>query len=389
MGARTVAPDSILRYMYRYAIALLVIGGFTTGLLGCSGDTTGPAAGDLSRLYVALRLNQHAINLAVDPPYDTVRLTATALSAAGTALPSAGTIRFSVADSSVTIDSTGLLTAHFATPSVTVIALSTAYGVTHEDSANVQVTATPPAVSVARFTIQLPPGVDTNIAVTYNPGSQWLDSPVLTTVATNQAGNDTISGLLVRYSSSDPVVADVSSQVATSQLVKGQLYAGDIALTPTQIGRATITAETWAYGIAKRDSLTFVVGPPHFLTIQMLPKTPITSLTPIGTFNPEHYIVGIGAIVTWENDSVNTPIDVVFDDSGAVQEAETLGSGQLSLFSCSLGIADCSPTGAGNIPAFHADPATGPAFRSRSFPVAGTYTYHSRLYGTRGSIIVQ
>jgi hypothetical protein len=355
------------------------------GVIGCSGDTTEPApSGNPSQLYVAMQLNQHAINMAV---HDTMRLTAATLTGAGTQLMGAGPVRFITKDSSVTVDSTGLVTAQFAIPQTLVYASVTVHGVTHTDSALIQVTPTAPAPLVG-FAIQLPPGQDTNVAV--NTAGEvvfppfGLTFPVLSHEATDASG-DSIP-LLVYYSSTNPVVAQATF-ISMGGYLNGKLYLGDAVLQAFQVGEATISVETWAYGVVKRSSRTFIVGPPHFAKIRMLAETPVASLTQIGTFTPSAYTVGVGAVVTWEDDSVDVPIDVVFDDSSAVQESIDINS--TPYISCLVFNTVCpTATGAGNIPPFQAD-QNGPGDRARSFPTAGTYTYHSSLYGTRGKIIVR
>jgi hypothetical protein len=358
------------------------------GILACSGDTKEPSApGNPSQLYVGLQLNQHAINMAV---HDTIRLTAAALTG-GTPLSDAGPVHFSTLDSTVTVDSTGLMTARFATPLTVVYARVTTHGVTHTDSAAIQVTPTAPA-PLAGFALRLPPGQDTNIAVNFSSATQleFVLAPVLYYQATD-AGGDSLPPLLVYYSSSDHSVAFLNSSGpgSESELINGQIYNGDVQLLAFKVGQVTISVETWAYGVAKRSSLTFVVGLPQYAKIQMLGETPVASLTQIGVFSPSSYIVGKGAVVTWEDDSVDVPIDVVFDDSSAVQS--TIDIYSFAYIACQLQPSNyvCpTATGAGNILPFQAD-QNGPATRSRSFPAAGTYTYHSRLYGTSGTIIVR
>ena len=87
-------------------------------LLGCSGsgDTTDPISLSPTQLFWAIRLDKHAVNMALIPPYDTVRLNPQILNAVGNPLTGdTGRVRYSYPDSSVTVDSTGLMTAHYVT----------------------------------------------------------------------------------------------------------------------------------------------------------------------------------------------------------------------------------------------------------------------------------
>jgi len=95
--------------------------------------------------------------------------------------------------------------------------------------------------------------------------------------------------------------------------------------------------------------------------------------------------------VVWNNELPGLAVDVVFDDSAAVQAADsaTFLDGFCGIFQL------CIPTqGGGNIRAF-APLDTGSlagrdtlGVRARSFPTSGTYHYHSALYGTSGIIHV-
>ena len=125
---------------------LLVLCGVSGLFLGCSGsgDTTDPVSLSPAQAFWAVRLDKHAVNLALTPSYDTVRLTPHMLNAVGSPLAGVtGQVRYSYPDSSVTVDSTGLLRAHYVTASTQVIASFTTQGVTLSDTVVVQVTATP------------------------------------------------------------------------------------------------------------------------------------------------------------------------------------------------------------------------------------------------------
>ena len=92
--------------------AVLMLSGVGSILLGRSGsgDTTDPVPLSPAQTFLSVRLDQHAVNLALTPPYDTVRLNPQLLNAAGSSLVGVtGRVRYSYPDSSVTADSTGLL----------------------------------------------------------------------------------------------------------------------------------------------------------------------------------------------------------------------------------------------------------------------------------------
>jgi hypothetical protein len=230
------------------------------GLVGCSGDTTGPAVLPPAQVFLTLALNYHAINLALTPPYDTVRLTTTARSAAGTALGGSGRVTYQATDSTVTVDSTGLVTAHYVTARTEVLATQTVQGVTQTDTAVVAVTPSAFPAPLATFSIQpRPDGLDSARAAIntygYTLNNYNGNIPLYATIGTGDPTTDTVcdvngcgvngDSLAVYYWSSNPTVATIDRAY-------GYVTFG----TPDTV---TFFVETYAYGIAKRDSLQFLV----------------------------------------------------------------------------------------------------------------------------------
>jgi hypothetical protein len=140
--------------------------------------------------------------------------------------------------------------------------------------------------------------------------------------------------------------------------------------------------------------LPFVIGWPGAVNVHATWITPVAGTTPVLDFSPATIIIGVGGHVQWmhPNPPVDS-IDVVFDDPTAVEPSCWFLQGSY----------DCSffpPTGGGNIAPFFPDPgalASGdyPAYvgslvQARTFPVAGTYPYHSRRYpSAHGKVIVE
>jgi hypothetical protein len=152
-------------------------------------------------------------------------------------------------------------------------------------------------------------------------------------------------------------------------------------------GSTFVYAEATVYGVTTRDSALVTVTIPGAIALTAFFVTPKSVGTPIGYFEPAVDTVkifpdafaGTGATVAFLN-ATQTPIDVVFDDSSAVQ-----GSGIDALF--------CGTSQSGNIPAFIADPTqtcflAQNGYQLRLITVPGTYHYHSALYGTSGTIVV-
>jgi hypothetical protein len=355
-------------------------------VLACGGDTTAPALTP-AQAYWALQLDQHAVTLALTAPYDTIQLTAVPLNALGQPLTGLGPAHYSTSDSLITVDSTGLVTAKFVTSgtSTTVVASMTdpVQHVTLADTCFIQVTVTAPSAPLATFAIQVPKG-------TVMPADQTF---AISTTATDAMGNPIDA--VPYFTSSDPSIAQVEP-------ILRRILGG-------RTGQVTLYATTWAYGVAKRDSLVFSVVAPANVTINILPFTPTGSTHPILTFWPQTVTVAPGAKVTWANPSFTDSMDVVFDDpthvdSVAINAALGFGTGMGDITPWVQDTAGEGPISAalciarGQIPANaggSAPPNCNLSFykpasqRQRTFPVAGTYHYHSAKWGTSGTIVVQ
>lgn len=340
----------------RHVLPLVLVLSLLEGsILGCGSDTTGPAPLSANQAYWALQLNYQAVNMATVAPADTVRLIATPLNVAGTPLMGLGSATFQTSDSTVTVDSTGLMTAHFATqgqPTPVSVSLK-AQGITLTDTVLVQVSDTIPHHALATFSMQPAPG---------DSAKRTLDLATFTwpVTATDAARNIICNSipcpLLVSYTSSNPLVATIDNT--------GMVTASDT-------GHVVFTAATWAYGVAKRDSVAFTIG--YRLDYLMYVADAGSSF--VMFLAPKNIVLGVGATVTFvcapprfgPRFRCTSPIDVVFDDSAAVDTATD-------------DIFGAPPTGTGNIPAFGAD-SVNPHndVRARRFPVAGTYHYHSSV----------
>jgi hypothetical protein len=382
MSLRPLLSRSVKAFLTRHVMCV----GIVCGLLGCGSDATAPAP-TLSESYWALQTNYHAVNMSTVPGYNTVHLTAVPLSVTGDTLIEVGPVTYSAKDSSITVDTAGLVTAHFTTARAPVVVKLQYQQVTLEDTVFIRVTDTVPQFPLATFSIQ--------------PQLDGLDSartvlgfhPVISVYATNTSGSSTtdtvcnVTGcpLLVAFSSSDRAIAAVDPHTGS--------------IDPQRPGVVTFYATTYAYGITRQDSLPFVIGWSSSSTVQPVWTTPVDSKTPVLAFRPAAIIVSVGAHIAWNAPGAvgdrNPPgdsVDVVFDDSTAVQS------------SCGFlfGSVDCTSfpsTGGGNIAPFFPDTAAlgagkisvylGSVLRARAFPVEGMYTYHSRRYpSATGKIIV-
>lgn len=320
----------------RAARQLLVYGslmGLWVGILGCGGDTTTAPPPLATRAFWALQLNQHAVNLALQAPYNTMQLTATPLTVAGTPLAGVGQATFQASDSTVTVDAqTGVITAHYVTAQTQVIATLQVQGVTLADTAYVQVTATPLTSLVATLSVQPVPG---------DSAKRSFDSRNFSWPATvTDAVHDTICSanvvcpLLIYYTTSDPyTLHPVSSQLS------------GIFTVNNVIGQTWLTATTWAYGVAKQDSVLFTVGYNIKYSIILTDKgVQFDNITMI----PKKVVLGVGAVVNFWN-KTGTKAGITFDDTTGLDTVTSFGP----FFGDSV-----PPDGRGNIAAFGVDTLT-------------------------------
>jgi hypothetical protein len=225
------------------------------GLVACGGDAAGPAPASNPDVLWSLSFQWPAVNLALTPPYDTVQLTAIPRTATGVVLSDTASVRYTTADSAVSVSATGRVTARFVTAGARVVAHLTVGGITLTDTAVVQVTETPLPAPLDTLSIQLRPGglarASTNVDAVFGP-----TIPVFATTTAGdvicEAGSCPIFPVLVHFASSDSTVASIDQTGY---------------VTPKRVGRVTLFVSTFAYGVTKTDSLSFSVGYPARLDI--------------------------------------------------------------------------------------------------------------------------
>lgn len=366
--SRRLAPAGQSRAPRHRLSLLVVLSVLGSGALSCGGDTT-TGLGSLSpaQTYWALQLNQHAVQLALVPPYNTLQLTATPLNAIGTPLNGLGPATFTTTDSNVSVSPTGLVTARYATSpggTTSVIASFQAQNVTLTDTVRIQVTDTAPQHQLATFTIQPAQGDSAKRSLDFEEAScstQFCWPVTALNTVGDTVCNANTCALPVYYTSSNPTVATIDAM-------------GQVTVMDT--GHTVFTATTLAYGVAMRDSVTFTIGYQLKYSTAMTLSDHAGVLT-LGFVAPKTLVLGVGAVVTFDcraDANCGHPVDVIFDDSAEVDTASINGF-----------VIPVPPNGSGNIPAFGGDTLNSAAiilidFRARRFPVAGTYRYHSALF---------
>lgn len=341
------------------------------GVFGCGGDTTGPAALTPAQAYWSLQVNYAAVNMATVAPANRLQLIATPLNADGIPLTGLPAATFATHDTTVSVDSTGVLTGHYATNGISaqVLVSLRAQGVTLVDTVRVQVTDTIPQHPLTTFSMQPGSGDSARRALPDNAPLLAMQAYIPWSVIAVDVARDTICNaaqcaLEVYYTASNPAIATIDPQTGV--------------ITASDTGHLRLTASTWVYGMAERDSVVLAIG------YKLSYLIPITLSNQFGTIiagfvAPKRLVLGIDATVTFQcvanlNHVCNHPVDIVFDNPAPID------TGTFRYF----GVIPVPPDGSGNIPAFGGDSlnfGTIPSlFRTRRFPVPGIYRYHSTLF---------
>ncbi|HEX6534058.1 MAG TPA: hypothetical protein VF041_05645 [Gemmatimonadaceae bacterium] len=326
--------------------------------LGCGSDPAAPTpAHEGSQLYWALTLDQHAINMSTAAPYDTVRLTATAFSSSGEPLGDAPAPTYRSGDPErLQVSGDGFLHAIGQGAAIPVIAELTVGNIKHADTALVDITTDPAPPALASFSIHPLPG-DSAIWEANRQENFTLYGPRM--IVPHDADGNPISGLAIYFSSSDTTVAQIDHQTGL--------------LDGVRPGQVLIAASTTAYGVVKADTVSFTITMPAAMAVFALPSNYEAPDADI-TFQPSSVTIAAGGTVLFAR-GIFSPIEITFDDPTNVEEDH--------LF-CYCG--------SGNIPTFGGDtldPFTN-GVRARSFPVPGTYVFHTTaLNGATGTVVVE
>jgi hypothetical protein len=332
--------------------------------LGCS-ETTASGA-QSSQLYWKLSLNHHAITVTDSAPYDTITLVATPRTALGAAISTTNPVSYTIRSPGVSVTN-GVLRGTAPASQVWVIATMTVDGLTLLDSAVINVTShTAPVQTLKSLSIQPAPGDSAKVGVTL---SYYVNQQVL------DVTDAPINNPLVAFSSSDTTIATIDPTGSVTTYRQGQVM---------------LYGETTMYGVTKTDSLLLTVGLPVVAVEAVVSRTPFGSPTMQSYFAPETLAIGVGGYVIWSNTS-GQPVDLVFDTPSAAKAV----SSSTAFYGAVIGIlfGDVAITDSGNVSAFSPADPTGASGetgnRARYFPTAGSYPYHSALYGTTGVIVVQ
>jgi plastocyanin len=353
-------------------------------MAGC-GDTSPdpyePVTGsDATESYWGLTLDHEAVTLSTVAPYDTIRLTATPRDRRGAALEGLGAATFRSPDPRVEVTADGLVRAHEVAEDIRVVAELAAGNRRYSDTVVVNATnvTVPPVLTTLSIDVApgdsalWPLGGDGSNMYLAGDGSFGLSLPPFKalTVSSLDASGAPIPGLAISIRSSDPKIGHVESIPGLGAILFYQ-----------NVGRFDVIASATAYGVQLADTLPFTLTLPVYGVTWIKPATTRPGAPPQIQFSPSEVTIRAGGAVVWPNIS-GQPVDIVFDDPTNVLERD-------AAISCGFG----DVGGAGNIDAFGEAqdpgmPVGAVNCRSRRFPVAGVYPYHSPTLGVAGRVVV-
>lgn len=371
------------------------------GLLvsGCTDSGTNPISSDPTRVLSGVILPVPAANLSLVPPYDTVYLNASALLGDGTSATSSDVhISYVASDSTVTVDSSGLVRAHFVTDvaaSATVVVTVRYRAQTRQDTARVRVAADAPMSGAPHLSLQvdpdsqprsLPGRFSANVVVL------WDNHQPLTALISDGQGV-AVPGMIAAFTSTDTTIATVD----TLGVVTG-----------VRPGKVWIRASTVAYGRDLHDSLEFTVTEPDRHLFELLGQPRVGGVR--YTLDADSARIVAGGVIVWSNANA-TPLDIEFDmPPGPIDSVDAgVYASQLQFYGVFPPI---GASGSGDIAPFAGDTArqrreqaacvvtdwdcrnaadgafTQRELRGRRFPVPGRYPFHSNLLQLHGVVVV-
>ncbi len=257
-------------------------------------------ADDPMSVYWEVQLNHHAATLSMYAPWNTMQLSLIPLTLKGDTMSlSNGTQTFESSDSnSVSVTSTGLVRAKVVTTSVQIYASLTLGKLTYRDTLYVKVVSDPSPKTLQLFSIQPKPGDSAKVSMSTFPYS--IQQHLKRTASTGQE----MSELLIYYRSLNPAVASIDRRTGGLSV----LGAGK------RLGPVVFVASTYAYGVARADTLELIMGYPLKSRTSFIERPLVDKLRVETVVDVSPVRVGVGADITFGNTTQND-IDLVFDDT--------------------------------------------------------------------------
>jgi len=262
--------------------------------LGCSANDAAFAPPTPAQtVYWRLAVNYKAVNLSLDPPYDTLRLVVVPRRYDGGAFSPPSdvpvTTTYLVDDSSkVSVTNDGLLHARSPGSRIAVIISQQIGNVTHADTTLVNIFANPDTQPLSRFSVRL---VDSTKRAQFGVYSYPI-------TALDYAGAP-VTGLVTYTTTADTTIA------APFGDRWGPVF------RPKTIAQTLVTATTWRFGRVYTDTFTLSVTRKLSGAFTVL-DTVVRGVHSL-RMRPGRDTVGPGGDITWIN-ATTAPFDVIFDD---------------------------------------------------------------------------
>lgn len=327
----------------------------------CGSDATFAPASNPETLYWSLSLDHHAVQLSMAAPYDTIQLTATALTPSGAPWSNGSAtepVRWASLDSSkVLVSKDGLVTARAVTDGLVGIVASRQVGnVTHTDTAQVWVL-----------------GASSQRLTTFHVRPEAPDSSHMET--------DASRGFDVTALDADGEPMDIVTYFSVSDTTVAKFdNSWQPWITSRRVGATLVTATTWVYGVAMTDTFTLSVG----YAMVAYPGVLLGfggRLRQLG----KNVVIGVNGEVGWTNETggynedddeviEGQPFDVIFE-----HPEQALPSAHPE-----------NDSGGGNIMSVPSDPDdVTMSRRFRRFSQPGVYRYSIPQFGYTGTVIVR
>lgn len=411
--------------MRRHAMLSCIVLASLVTTLGCHDDPIAPVHRDPSTAFWRLSLNYHAIVLSTDAPHNTVQLTATPLNIFGDTIPHSTPVTFftaELADTTLTLNANGLVTANSEISRAAVIARTTIDGITLADTAYIMIRRQTPIIPLSSFSIQPEPS-DSNWMWSAQVffGYVYPNEKYIPVFATNQASE------IISPEEMMVAIWPERSEIASRQDLDYHTISSSLT---GDTGSVLVHAEMLYYGTLWTDTMRLYIIPPPYretgiatlrtatgawrrelqpatLTIyagtsvrwgNLGPNTSVLKITDLSFLHDDPFwdfagsYIGAYAIVS-SGDSV----DLVFDhpelvDAGAPQfgQEATLEGGNISAWApVQCVFANGDSCNGWFSPALYPQLRSDVGFRTRAFPVPGTYHYHSTRHPElQGTVIV-
>ncbi len=331
---------------------------------GCASPDLATAPMPDPTLYFSdLTVREKAVTLSLIPNLDTVQLHVAAKLGNGSILSER--IRFTAGDSTISVDSTGLVTALFPTTNLSVVRIAVTYnGFTRRDSVQLRVLPTRPTVGMRTVSVSAPSGSSSTIPVMTRPTAEDPEGQLgylqLDVIARDRENIAVPSDeIIFSIRSSDSTIAQVD-QMGT--------------VTARGIGKTTIHVVAVANAVYAEDSLTITVGPSEVAFFHM--ESPASGSAPFWRLGGETARIAVGGVVNWIS-YFPEKVSIVWDDTINIEAVEARpgsgfgDSGRGNILNLGAKEIDWMNTTIEEINDYLNN-----SMKARLFPVAGVYRFH-------------